>query len=130
MEVTISNLARVFRFTSEVQLPNYTDYTMITLKTAYIIFWLIINIQFCVIYTSKLLTSKSFKESKLSKKLWHVLRCLLVPDFFSDWDEDLEDQRENMQEKIGKIKQEITIGCIINWIFLITNCIPLIVTGI
>ena len=85
--------------------------------------------QFIVVFIYKNLTSASFKVAKLSTKLWHTFKCLLFPDPFSDWDEDLHDTVEEMEQKFELVMQEITVGSLVHWLFNMINLLPLFVTG-
>eukprot|EP00091_Calanus_sinicus_P000685 TRINITY_DN10607_c0_g1_i1.p1 TRINITY_DN10607_c0_g1~~TRINITY_DN10607_c0_g1_i1.p1 ORF type:complete len:281 (-),score=45.45 TRINITY_DN10607_c0_g1_i1:4-846(-) len=72
------------------RLPHYSYYTKITLQVAYIIFLTFLSIQFCAIFITKKMNSPSFTKVKLSRKLWHCLRCMLISDAHTDWDADVE----------------------------------------
>ena len=123
-----ANVSEVLRYTTE-NMASTTDYTIIPLKTAYLIFWCILCMQFIVVFIYKNLTSASFKVAKLSTKLWHTFKCLLFPDPFSDWDEDLHDTVEEMEQKFELVMQEITVGSLVHWLFNMINLLPLFVTG-
>ena len=97
--------------------PSASDYTLIPLGWTYAIFLAIITAHYCVVFTSKNYTSKMFKKAKLSKRLWHSLKCVTISDAFTGWDRDLDDTFEEMKEKFEETKWEITVGSLINCCF-------------
>ena len=130
-QVSKSSLLEVFRFTTDsITEPSVTDYTVISLQTAYMIFWAILCVQFTVVYISKTMTSTAFKMAKLSTKLWHTLKCILFHDPFADWDENLDDEVQDLEKKFELVRREMTVGSIIQWLFNMIKLLPLIVTGI
>ena len=110
-------------------MPHYSYYTKLSLGHAYIVFLSLLYAQFCAIFITKMFTSESFKKEKLSRKLWHCLRCLLISDALTGLDADVHDTLDERKNKFEETKWEVTVGCIINGFFNIIRIFPIYVTG-
>ena len=72
-----------------VPTPDYTDYTVFSLKTYYITFLVFKVIHFALVFILKWIVADGFKATKsLTEKIHHILIQLFVPSIFKDWDEN------------------------------------------
>ena len=67
--------------------PNYTDYTIYSLKTYYVTFIIFAVIHLIFVYAVKMILSEGFhKAGNHFEKIYHVLTQLYIPTNFKDWD--------------------------------------------
>ena len=67
--------------------PNYTDYTIYSLKTYYVTFIIFAVIHLILVYAMKKMLSDGFhKAGNLFAKMHHVLTQMYIPTNFVDWD--------------------------------------------
>lgn len=110
--------------------PSYSLYTGMELDWAYFFFWVILIIQFGIIFVVKLKKNKSFRNAKFYKKVWHSMTGLILPDAFNDWDKDLEADVRTLRQRFQEVGREITGGVILHWVFNMVLLFPIMVTGI
>ena len=71
-----------------------TNYTMVTLQHAFLIFLGLLVLHDLAIFALKMATSIPFRKARWQTKLLHLLESTNVPDTFMDWDDDEEDEVE------------------------------------
>ena len=111
------------------QPPPTTVYTIIKLRTVFILFWtgyLLYGIHLTLI---KNCINKAFKMATLGKKLQHIIEAVNMPEAFGDWDGDNSLNIEGHKKMWNNILAEMMI--MVGFQFL-TNMIlitPFIITG-
>ena len=111
------------------QPPPTTVYTLIKLRTVFILFWtgyLLYGIHLTLI---KNCINKDFKMASLGKKLQHIIEAVNIPEAFGDWDGDNSLNIEGHKKMWNNILAEMMM--MVGFQFL-TNMIlitPFITTG-
>ena len=109
--------------------PPTTLYTIIKLRTVFILFWtgyLLYGIHLTLI---KNCINKAFKMASLGKKLQHIIEAVNMPEAFGDWDGDNSLNIEGHKKMWNNILAEMMM--MVGFQFL-TNMIlitPFIITG-
>ena len=80
------------------RLPDYTNYTLVTLQIASFIFIGVLLLHSIAIFILKMIVSSHFKESHWRNKMGHVAEVLHVPDAYKDFDVDLTKVERNPEE--------------------------------
>jgi len=108
---------------------KYEVYTIISLKTAYYIFFLIFFCHLLVNIVSKLALRRWFRQDEptsLMDILKSSVTSLLISDPVGDWDQAtvprVELRKQNMLE--------ILVGVFVNWVFNMILLLPLYITGV
>ena len=78
----------VSRVWSSHQSSDYTRYTIFSLSVYYVFFLVFVPAQCAVLYFAKEKFVPSFRGERLSssKKILHVVTCLIFPSIYEDWD--------------------------------------------
>ena len=80
------------------RLPDYTNYTLVTLQIASFIFIGVLLLHSIAIFILKMIVSSHFKERHWLNKMGHVAEVLHVPDAFKDFDVDLKKVERTPEE--------------------------------
>ena len=109
--------------------PSYTEYTGITLRWTFALFFLISALQFVTTLIVKIYTSKKFivRENFLDKFL-HLLLSLNLAAPFEDWDIGRFSIKEYKQRK-KLINIEMAYSLSVNTIFSLVMMVPLLYTS-
>ena len=109
--------------------PQLTEYTGLTLKWTFGLFFIITTAQFVITLLVKIFTSEAFssRENYLNKFL-HLLLSLNIGCPFEDWDKG----KFSISEYKDRKKQtniEMSFSLIVNIIFSLVFMVPLFYTG-
>ena len=110
--------------------PHYSEYTGLTLKWTFCLFFMITAIQFVFTLIVKINTSKKFsrRENYLNKFL-HLLLSLNLASPFEDWDVGRFTVREYKErQKLTNIEMAWSLS--VNIVFSLVMMVPLWYTGI
>jgi hypothetical protein len=108
--------------------PDYSEYTFFTLQSYYLLFWLLILTQFCLIMILKLVFSEGFQHASWTTRIQHVSRTLHLPDCFDDWDAGNDGPRDHRIRWWSNIKEVVAMA----WLHLQFNLLlllPVVGTG-
>ena len=109
--------------------PQYTEYTGLTLKWTFGLFFVLTGAQFVTTFLVKMVTSNAFcRREKFLNKFLHLLLSLNVGSPFEDWDKG----KFSISEYKDRQKQTNTeMSCIlaVNIIFSFAFMVPLWNTG-
>ena len=110
--------------------PHYTEYTGLTLKWTFGLFFLITAAQFVTTLIVKICTSEKFcRRENYLNKLIHLLLSLNMASPFEDWDMGRLTTRE--YKKRQKLTQtEMAWSLSVNIIFSLAMMVPLWYTGL
>ena len=89
--------------------PDYTLYSIFTLKTYFWAFWVIFICHVLTIYGVKKRMSKGFANINLLNKLCHCLNCLNIPFPIEDWDVGLGNALEHFNRLKACRKENIFV---------------------
>ena len=112
---------------------DYTNYTLVTLQTAFFIFLGILLLHSIAIFLLKINLSRHFKSAGWLNKIGHVVESLHVPDVYKDFDVDMnpdwertpEDYRAAYNSVLKKTLWMTSLQMVSNLLLLV----PLLVTG-
>ena len=110
--------------------PPYSEYTGLSLKGTFCLFFVITALQFLVILVVKILTStKFYMRGDLLDKFLHLVQSLNLAFPFEDWDQG----KFSVQEYRKRHRQtniEMSWSMFVNIVFSVILMIPLLYTGI
>ena len=110
--------------------PHYSEYTGLTLKWTFGLFFLISAAQLVVTFIVKIFTSKAFtRRENILNKFLHLLLSLNMASPFEDWDMGRFTVRE-YKERQGLTNTEMAWSLSVNIIFSLAMMVPLWYTGI
>ena len=112
--------------------PDYTAYTVLTLKKATFVFVAIIGVYSIVIAITKYLVDDRFRRAHLLKKIKYVLDGINMPDASKDWDEDDKEENSSFEDYHKKRSQVLRATITLMALHLISNLVfivPTLVTG-
>ena len=81
------------------RLPDYTNYTIMTLKMASFIFIGVLLLHSIAIFILKMIVSSHFKETSWFNKIGHVVESINVPAAYKDFDVDLDPEETRTPEE-------------------------------
>ena len=108
--------------------PDYTLYSTFTLKTYFLVFWLIFFCHVLTIYGVKRKTSKGFLKTNPLNKLCHCLEIMNIPFPFEDWDSG----RGNALEHFNRLKacrKENLLIILTNSVYNLLLIVPIFCLG-
>ena len=109
--------------------PHYSEYTGLSLKATFYMFYILLGVQFLTTLVAKLYTSrKFFARRNFFNKLIHLLMSLNVAVPFEDWDEGRFTVAE-YKERHKRTNMEMIFSMAINIIFSVVMLIPVWYTG-
>ena len=118
------------------RVPEYTNYTMVTLQQAFFIFLSLLLLHGLAIFAMKMATSIPFRKARWQTKLLHLLESTNVPDTFRDWDEEGEEDEveveKNAEEYRSRWKSVLTETMGMIGLQMISNLLllgPVVVTS-
>ena len=118
-----------YSWSTEGTPPHYTEYTGLSLKWTFGLFFLITAAQFVTTFIVKFFTSKAFSNRKgFLNRFLHLLLSLNLASPFEDWDMGrftIEEYRE--RQKLTNT--EMTWSLSVNIIFTLIMMVPLWYTG-
>ena len=110
--------------------PHYTEYTGITLKWTFGLFYILTVAQFVTTLLVKIYTSKSFymMRDNLLNKFLHLLLSLNLASPFEDWDVGRFSIKEYKQRR-HSTNIEMACSFSVNVVFSLVMMVPLWYTG-
>ena len=109
--------------------PGYQEYTGVTLGVSFMIFCILLIIQYVSIIVVKYkLAGEKFKEASKSQKLQHAMETLNMPDLYMDWDQEDGSPKEH-RERYGAVKKEMLAMVGVHFLFNLALLCPIFVTG-
>ena len=109
--------------------PHYSEYTGLSLKEMFYIFYILLGVQFLTTLVAKMYTSiKFFEKRNFFNKFIHLLMSLNVAIPFEDWDEGRFTVAE-YKERQKRTNTEMIFSMAINIIFSVVMLIPVWYTG-
>ena len=109
--------------------PPTTNYTLITLGNAYIIFLSMFSIYAILVTVLKYHLSSDFKSASISEKVQHVIEALNNPEAFTDWDSNLDLDVNNHLRIWSKVLIEMKVMCLMQVVTNLIMIVPFWITG-
>ena len=122
--------------------PSYSLYTGLSLKHTFVAFFVVMLLQFLILFMFKMLVSKQFRKATTLNRIVHVLETINIPVPFRDWDygdeeeeeeekpqDDLKARIEQYKRKYTRVEREMIGLYIINTVFMAIMMVPLWYTG-
>jgi len=109
--------------------PSTELYTLISLRSALIIFWFTYLGYGLFLAVFKYCTSADFQKANHGKRLQHILECLTIPESYSDWDNDPTLDVAGHHKKWRTVLVEMVWMVFMQFTTNFILLIPLIVTG-
>ena len=105
--------------------PNYSLYTLLSLKHTFIALLILSIVQFLAIYIIKYFTSNDFnQEQHRTNKMIHVLENINYSTPFKDWDHG-DFSINEFRKRFQNLKKEMIATFAINFLFTIIMMVPL-----
>ena len=127
------HVSEIFRsnnkITGEPEIPTTTLYTIISLRTAYLLFAVFYLVYGLFLSLIKCCISSEFYSAKFGAKFQHIVEAVNMPDSYGDWDVDHELDLSGHLKKWKQILMEMLLMVLFQ---LITNmCLltPFFITG-
>jgi hypothetical protein len=128
--ISISQLYRSnYTNTEYPQPPSITKYTLITMQTAFIIFWLMYLIYALILAIIKCQLSKDFRSANLGDKLQHLVEAINLPEVYGDWDNEFDLDVADHQRKWRQVLIEMVIMAFMQLITNLCLLVPFWITG-
>ena len=109
--------------------PSTTEYTLINLGVAYILFW-VVYLAYAIVTTSiKYSINNDFKSAPLVEKIQHIIEVLNIPEAFQDWDSILYLDVNGHMRKWSKILIEMMVMSLLQVVSNLVMLIPFLITG-
>ena len=109
--------------------PPTTNYTLITLGNAYIIFLSMFSIYAILVTVLKYHLSSDFKSASISEKVQHVIKALNNPEAFTDWDSNLDLDVNSHLRIWSKVLIEMMVMCLMQVVTNLIMIVPFWITG-
>ena len=109
--------------------PSPTLYTVISLQTAYIIFWAMFIFYAVILTIIKSSINKDFKSATFGEKLQHIIEALNMPESYGDWDTENDLDISGHQKKWRKVLMEMLIMVFLQLSSNMSMLVPFFVTG-
>ena len=111
------------------QPPSITLYTLIHLRTAYGLFYVMYLFYAIIIFMVKYFINKRFKKASKWEKLQHIIETLNIPEAFGDWDTDHELDLDGHLQKWWNILLEMWTMIFMQLLTNLCLLVPFFVTG-
>lgn len=108
--------------------PDYTLYSIFTLKTYFWAFWVIFICHVLTIYGVKKRVSQGFAKRNLLNKLCHCLNCLNIPFPIEDWDVGLGNALEHFN-RLKACRKENLLVILTNSFYNLLLIVPIFCLG-
>ena len=112
---------------------DYTNYTLVTLQSAFFIFLGLLLLHGITIFILKVNMSNHFKLTGWMNKIGHVVESLHVPDVYKDFDIDMDPEAERTPEdyrmSYNSVLKETLWMTSLQMVSNLVLLIPLLVTG-
>ena len=109
--------------------PPTTIYTLIKLRTAFILFWIAFLLYGLLLALIKHYINEDFKSASKWEKLQHILESLSLPEAYGDWDTDNDLCIDGHLKKWKKVLTEMLVMSLLQFITNICLLTPLFITG-
>ena len=109
--------------------PPTTVYTVISLRQAYIAFWIFYVVYGLVIFLIKLCVNKEFKKAPKAEKVQHIIEVLNIPETYGDWDTNLDLDVNGHKKKWKSILIETIIMSLMQVVSNLIMLVPFFITG-
>ena len=128
--ISISQLFRSdYNNTEYPQPPSTTLYTVISLGTAFIIFWVMMISYGLILTAIKYCLNDDFRSATFLEKFQHIVEALNIPEAFGDWDDDKDLDVAGHLNKWWKVLVEMLVMVFAQLIFNLILLLPIWVTG-
>ena len=111
------------------QPPSSTLYTVISLGTAFSIFWAMIIMYGLILTAIKYCLNDDFRSATFLEKFQHIVEALNIPEAFGDWDDDKDLDVAGHLIKWWKVLIEMLFMVFAQLIFNMILLVPIWVTG-
>ena len=108
--------------------PDYTLYSIFTLKTYFWAFWVIFICHVLTIYGVKKRVSQGFAKRNLLNKICHCLNCLNIPFPIEDWDVGLGNALEHFN-RLKACRKENLLVILTNSFYNLLLIVPIFCLG-
>ena len=109
--------------------PHYSEYTGLTLKWTFCLFFILTGAQLLLTLLVKIFTSRKFvKRENYLNKFLHLLLSLNLASPFEDWDQGRFSVKE-YKERQRKTSFEMAWGLTVNIVFSLVMMVPVWFTG-
>ena len=111
------------------ELPPITLYTLISLKTAFILFSIFYVVYGSLLALIKCCINNDFNSSSFGTKFQHIVESVNIPEAYGDWDTDNNLCLNGHLKKWKKVLVEMLVMVMLQFITNICLLIPLLITG-
>ena len=108
--------------------PDYTEYTGVSLQTAYCIFWALLLLHCILVTHLKCIFSKEFTAASWTTKVQHAVEAINLAESFEEWDEGGGSPAEHIRRWKNALA-EIAVTTGLNGFFNLLMLLPIWVTG-
>ena len=105
--------------------PSVTDYTLLSKKECFAIFWIILAIQTFVILVTKMMFSKPFRKLNWIEMIIHAMENTNLADPVEDWDMQKSGNCSDHYKRMKSVQKEVLAVIGINFFFNATMLTPL-----
>ena len=110
--------------------PPITLYTLIRLRTAFLLFWIALFFYGLLLTLIKYCMNEDFQSASKWEKLQHIIESLSMPEAYGDWDTDNDLDIDGHLKKWKKVLTEMLVMVLLQFVTNICLLIPLFITGI
>jgi hypothetical protein len=128
VKVAPETIYRAYSDASNPIPPEYTVYTVVTIKAAYLLFWGLLLLQSVLTIVLKRTLSQEFRAASWGSKLQHVIEAVNLPETFSDWDEGGGSPAEH-RRRWRAVRREMAATVGLHCLFNMLMVVPIMVTG-
>merc|ERR1719209_845456 len=108
-------------YRTNIKTPHYTDYTLVSLQTAFGLFIALLVIHGIANFIVKSTLSNQFKGADWSSKTQHCIEMLSIPEVYSDFDDD-----DGLEELSPKDFEKAWRDCFSIFLNLVSNMLMLV----
>ena len=127
------HVSELFRANNKIngahQLVPSTLYTIIELRTAYIIFWIFYLLYGLLLLFIKYCMNEDFKSATFGEKFQHIVEAINMPEAHGDWDVNNELDLDGHFKKWRQILNEMLVMVLLQFVTNLCLLIPFFITG-
>ena len=108
------------------RMPDYTFYSLFSLKQYFMGFWLLLSLQIGIMFMVKIAYSEAFHKLNFLEKIIHATECSHIPYNCEEWDTEKGNAKAHAKRMEKNKKEGLAMIClnfVFNAIFLSPLCI-------
>ena len=109
--------------------PPTTMYTLIKLRTAFVLFWIGLLFYALLLTLIKCCINDDFRSASVWAKLQHIIEALNMPECYGDWDTDRNLDLDGHLKKWRQVLQEMLIMVLLQFVTNMCLLLPFFITG-